>query len=387
MVQSEADSGRRDYRQDFPDFAPTTYLNCAYQGVFPNATVARIQEACELKRHPERLVERDYFDPPERVRAIFARLIGARADEVALTTSATQGIGIAAAGLEFHPGDEVVAASTNFPANLFSWLHLRRRGVKVIILEPIGGCLHLEDAAQALNSRTRLLALDWVEYKTGVRNDLRAFGDLAHRHGALFAVDATQGVGAMELRVRDLPVDFMAVAGYKWLLGPYGIGFAYVRAEAQDRLDLPVVNWLAAEGSDDFDSLPEREVTLPRAARIFDAGETANFLNLYAAEASLEYVEQAGVATVTRHCTRLIDRLIEGLRERGLALSAAADSGHRSTILGFNGGSLEATQALHARLERERISVSLRQGIIRVSPYLYNTEADIDRLLAALDEA
>ena len=387
MARATAQHDGRDYRQDFPDFTPTTYLNCAYQGVFPNATVARIQEACELKRHPERLAERDYFEPQERVRAIFARLIGAQPDEVALTTSATEGIGIVARGLEFRPGDEVVVASTNFPSNLLTWLHLRRRGVRVAVLEPRDGYLHLEDVAGAVNPRTRILALDWVGYTTGVRIDLVAFGELAHRHGGLFVVDATQGVGAIELNVHDLPVDALAVAGYKWLLGPYGAGFAYLGSHVQDRLELDVVNWLSAEGSDEFDALPENEVTLPRAARIFDAGETASFLNLHAAEASLQYVEQAGIGSVNRHCRNLIDRLSEGLRGRGLALSAAADSERRSTILGFHGGSLQATQTLHERLERARISVSLRRGIIRVSPYLYNTEADIDRLLAALGGA
>lgn len=372
-----------NYRQDFPDFAPTVYLNCAYQGPFPRATVARIHDAIELKCHPERITEPDYFDPPDHVRARLARLIGAAPEEIALTNSATQGVGIAAAGLEFHAGDEVVVASTNFPSNLFSWLHLRRQGVRVAVVPPREGFIHLEDVAGALSSQTRVLALDWVSYTTGVRIDLAAFGELAHRYGALFVVDGTQGVGAIELNVHDLPVDVMAVAGYKWLLGPYGTGFAYVGSAVQDRLELRVVNWSATEGADEFDALPIDAVTLPHAARIFDVPETANFLNLYALEASLEYVERVGVPTVYRHCARLLDRLGEGLRSRGLALSAAAAPERRSAILGFQAASLEATAAIHARLEREHISVSLRQGMIRVSPYLYNDEADIDRLLAA----
>ena len=371
-----------NYRQDFPDFTPTVYLNCAYQGPFPRATVARIHDAIELKCHPERVVERDYFDPPDRVRERLARLIGAAPEEIALTNSATQGVGIAAEGLEFHAGDEVVVASTNFPSNLFTWLHLRRRGVRVNVVQPRDGFIHLEDVGRALSSQTRILALDWVSYTTGVRIDLAVFGELAHRHGALFVVDGTQGVGAIEVNVHDLPFDVMAVAGYKWLLGPYGTGFAYLSSEVQNRLELRVVNWLSTEGADEFDELPIEDLTLPRAARIFDVPETANFLNLYALEASLEYVERVGVPTVHRHCEGLLERLREGLRSRGLTLSAAAVPEHSSTILGFQAGSLEATAGIHARLEREHISVSLRQGMIRVSPYLYNDEADIERLLA-----
>ncbi len=384
MAAPGANRRGQDYRQDFPDFAPTIYLNCAYQGPFPLATVERVHAACELKCHPERLAERDYFDPPERVRARLARLIGAAPEEVALTNSATQGIGIAATGLEFHADDEVVVARTNFPSNLFTWLHLRRRGVRVVVVEARDGYVHAEDVAQVLSPRTRILALDWVSYTTGVRIDLAAFGELAHRHGALFVVDGSQGVGALELKVSELPVDVFVGAAYKWLLGPYGTGFAYLRADVQDLLELQVVNWLSAEGSDDFDELPIEELTLPRAARVFDVPETSNFLNLYALEASLEYIEGIGVGTVTDHCTRLLDRLIEGLRSQGLQLSAAAGSQRRSTILGFRAGSLEATREIHKRLERSHISVTLRHGMIRVSPYLYNELTDIDRLLSVV---
>jgi cysteine desulfurase / selenocysteine lyase len=309
--------------------------------------------------------------------------VGADPSEIALTNSATAGIGILATGLGFQPGDEVVVASTNFPSNLFTWLHLRRRGVRVTVVGPRHGYLHGEDVAAALNSRSRVLALDWVSYTTGVRIDLAEFGETAHRHGALFVVDGTQGVGALDLDLHALPVDALAVAAYKWLLGPYGTGSVYLSSRILDQLDQYVVNWLSVEDSDKFDALPVEQVTLPKAARIFDAGETASFLNLYALEASLEFVERAGVKTVERYCTHLLDCLIEGLRGYGCTLSAAAEpQGRRSTILGFQRESLEATEALYQRLKANHIWVSLRHGMIRVSPYLYNDESDILKLLS-----
>src|SRR5208282_3411709 len=118
----------RDYRQEFSDFSPQIYLDCACQGPFPRVTVERIHRAIDLKSHPDRLQAAEYFDLPERVRGRIARLTGAQSDEITLTTSATQGIGIAAAGLDLGAGDEVVVASTNFPSNLFTWIHLRRKG-------------------------------------------------------------------------------------------------------------------------------------------------------------------------------------------------------------------------------------------------------------------
>jgi cysteine desulfurase/selenocysteine lyase len=376
----------QDYCQDFPDFAPTIYLDCAYQGPFPRTTVARLQEAIKLKCHPERLEAPEYFRLPERVRGRLANLVGADPSEIALTNSATQGIGIVAAGLGLVAGDEVVIASCNFPANLFTWLHLRRLGVRVQVLKPAGDRVRVEDVVGVLTPRTRVLALDWVGYTSGARLDLATFGELVHRQGGIFVVDGTQGVGALEIDVRQLPVDVLAVAAYKWLLGPYGTGFVFLRSEVQDRLELPVVNWMSVEGSEDFDALPTEEFTLPRAARIFDVPETSNFLNLNALEASLEFVERAGVRTVTEHCARLLDRLAEGLERKGYRLRDWTDAEQHSTILGFQADSQEATTKLHQKLRANNVAVSLRHGTIRVSPYLYNTEADIDRLLSVVGD-
>jgi selenocysteine lyase/cysteine desulfurase len=370
-----------DYRQDFADFSPTIYLDCAYQGPFPRATVARLQQAIELKCHPERLQAPEYFGLPDRVRNHLAALIGAEPSDIALTNSATQGVGVVAAGGMLEAGDEVVIASCNFPSNLFTWLHLRRLGVRVHVVKPAAWHVRAEDVLPALTPRTRVLALDWVSYVTGARIDLQEFGELVHRCGGILVVDGTQGVGALELNLRDSPVDALAVAAYKWLLGPYGTGFVYLHPKLRDRLDLPVINWMTVEGSEVFDSLPADTFTLPQSARIFDVPETPSFLNLYGLEASLEFVERAGVRAVREHCRGLLDRLAEGLRELGYRLSDAAEPQHHSTILGFQASSLEATSKLHRRLQANHVAVSLRHGTIRVSPYLYNTREDIDRLL------
>ncbi len=371
----------RDYRQEFPDFAPTVYLDCAYQGPFPRVTIARIQQAIELKCHPERLDAAEYFELPERIRARLAGLVGADPSEIALTNSATQGLGLVATGLRLRAGDEVVIASSNFPSNLFTWLHLRRLGVRVHVLKPACGHLRVEDVAAVLTPRTRVLALDWVSYTHGSRIDLAALGALAHRQGSIFVVDGTQGVGALELDLHTLPVDVLAVACYKWLLGPYGAGFVYLSGEIQDRLDLQVVNWLSVEGSEEFDALPEDEFTLVKGARVFDAPETANFLNLYALEASLEFIERVGVRAVTEHCAHLLSRLAEGLKRLGFTVLQTPEPEHRSTILGFQADSAGATADLHRKLKVNYVGVSLRHDIIRVSPYLYNNQADIDRVL------
>jgi selenocysteine lyase/cysteine desulfurase len=374
-----------DFSSAFPDFAPTVYLNCAYQGPFPLAAAARVSDAVELKFHPDRMKPSEYFDLPDRVRGHLARVVGAGADQIALTNSATQGIGFVASGLQFAPGDEVVVAATNFPSNLFTWLHLRRRDVRVRVLEPEGGVVRPEQVAGAVNPRTRVVALDWVDYSNGARIDLAAIGDIVRRQDALFVVDGTQGAGAIELDLHSLPVDVLVVAAYKWLLGPYGTGFAYVGPRARGKIELGVINWLAVAGADDFDSLPAEEFELLPSAKVFDVPATANYLNLMPFEASLEFVRRATVRSVNEHCTRLLNRMAEGLKSRGYSLSTAADPEHRSTILSFRAGSPEKTARLAAKLKANHIEVSVRRGMIRVSPYLYNSQEQIDLLLENAD--
>jgi len=371
----------RNYRQEFSDFSPVVYLDCAYQGPFPLATVERIQNAIELKTRPDRLKAPEYFGLPERVRTRLARLTGADAGEIAITTSATQGIGIVASGLPLGAGDEVVVSSTNFPSNLFTWLHLRRKGVVVRVVHPARGDVTVDQVATALSPRTRVLALDWVNYSTGYRIDLSAFGALVHERGGIFVVDGTQGVGANELNLHDLPVDIMACAAYKMLLGPYGTGFAYVSRAILDFLDLATINWYSVKGAEDFDSLPTEEFSLIHDARVFDSGETGNFINLHALEASLELVESATINGISSHCRGLLRRLEDGLRVRGYSLSAACQPGHESSVLGFRAATPELTAELHQKLAAHNVEVSLRHGMIRISPYLYNDESDIGRLL------
>jgi selenocysteine lyase/cysteine desulfurase len=371
----------RSYRDEFSDFSPTVYLDCAYQRPCPRVTAERLRQAIELKSNPSRQDKSDYFRLPERVRTRIARLVGADPTEIVITTSATQGIGIVAAGMGLGAGDEVVVASSNFPSNLFTWLHLRRKGVEVKVVQPTNGEVTPEQVAAAITQRTRVLALDWVGYSSGYRIDLEEFGKLIHDRGGILVVDGTQGVGAIRLDLDALPVDVLACAAYKWLLGPYGTGFAYVQRDLVGKLNLDVINWYSVEGAEKFDSLPKDQFTLLPGARVFDSGETGNFINLSGLDASLEFVEGVTAQTVNERCRALLDRLSEGLLARDYILSAAAMSGHDSTILGFRASTTEATARLHARLEAHHIGVSLRQGMIRVSPYLYNDEADIDRLL------
>jgi selenocysteine lyase/cysteine desulfurase len=369
-----------DYRTHFADFGETIYLNCSYQGAFPLSAVAHGHEAIDLKARPYLIDGGEYFGLPERIRGHLAAIIGCNEKEIALTSGATQGVGVVASGLQLGPEDEVLVAADNFPSNLFTWLHMRRKGVRVRVLRN-EGALKPDDVARAFTPQTKILALDWVNFSTGRRIDLGAMGELARERGALFVVDGTQGVGALELNIRELPVDVMAVAAYKWLLGPYGTGFVYVREELLNRLELKVVNWMSVEGAHEFDALPADKFVLPDAARIFDVPETGNFINFAAFEASLEFVRSVGAGVVTAHCMNLLDHAAEGLLSSGHTVTNDDRASLPSPLLCFRCSADEETGRLYEKLQAQHVEVSLRHHRIRVSPYLYNTRAEIDRLL------
>ena len=319
--------------------------------------------------------------PPARnpVRPLLSRLLGGAADEYALVTSTGVGLGLAAAGYPWVPGDNVVVPAGEHWNNTFPWLALRTRGVDVRVV-PLRADQRLDPAqvAERVDERTRMVAAAAVNHLTGFRADLRRLSDIAHGCGALFVVDGVQAAGVVPLNVDDDGIDVLAGAGFKWLLGLHGTGYVYVRSGAWDRIHPVLPGMFAAE-----DNLHELR-WLPGAQR-YETGSLAYAL-FHAWTAGLEMILEIGVPAIHARVLDLTLRLVSGLRSRALTvISPAAHPGERSAIVTFTTASPEANRALHARLGEQGIGISLRGGLCRVSPSFYNTEAEIDGLLAALD--
>lgn len=369
-----------DHASDFADFGAVTYLNCAFQGPMPTVATAAAEAALELKKTPFLIRDEDYFSYPDGYRSAVARLIGGSPENVAVTDSATHGLMLLVNGLDWREGDEVVLPAGEFPANRFPWLSLSSRGVRVreiTLAEPADST---ERLCAAVGPRTRVVAASWVSYSTGLRLDLAEIGEACRRHGALLAVDGTQGIGGLPYRLDEAPCDLLACAGYKWLLGPYGLGFAYVAPELGERLKCANVNWFAIEGARDFDRLSECDLEFSSGAARFDVNETASFTNVAAGTAALGYLADIGVDKVERHVQELLERLAEGL-PGGFRETAPPSPAGRSNIFCFQGPTPEATGRAFDRLAAAGFFVSRREGSIRVSPHIYNAVDDVDRLL------
>jgi selenocysteine lyase/cysteine desulfurase len=372
------------YREHFSGFGGKSYVDCAAQGPFPRETVEEIRRALRIQEHPEELSETLFEELPDRARRAVARLVGCNPASIALGSGASHGINVAARGLPLRSGDEVVLARGEFPANLLPWLNLEPDGVRVRLVEPADGRhVRAEQLVGAIGPRTRVLSVSMVAFATGYRADLQALGEACRERDLFFVVDGAQGVGAVDFRVADHPIDVLAVSGYKWLFGPYGTGFTYVNPRILDRLRVIEVNWLGVEGANQFNRRREERLQFREGARRFDIPETASFLNLSAFAASVEFLLKVKVTTVESHVRRLIDLLLRRIGATRLRVVSDLDAARRSTILALEGPTLDDTRRIYRGIRQKGVVVSLRDNLIRVSPNIYNTPEDIERLVAA----
>jgi len=377
---------RSDWRQEWFEIEDATYLNLAGQSPMPKVAVRAVQAAIELKKFPHRVPDSAFLDVPNRLRASIAKLIGAQPEDIAMTSGASTGMSAVAYGLRWQPGDEILTAIREFPLQYSTWKPMEEReGVKLNVVSPRDRFLTADDVIAALTPKTRLVSISLVRFDNGVLLDGGRIAAACHAQGALLLLDASQGCGAVPIDVGKMEVDFLVSAGYKFLLGPFGTGFFWAKPEHLANMRPGPFYWMAAKGVDsNFASMDFANPTPAPSGRRWDVAETANYFNHAALNASVEFVLQAGPETVREHNHNLIELLYARLPKDRCVPTSPLDPAQRGPYACFAARAPEKTAALYHRLRKENIIVSLREGNIRVSPYLYNTERDIDRLISVI---
>jgi cysteine desulfurase/selenocysteine lyase len=313
------------------------------------------------------------------VRAQVAAAINAEAGEIAFMRSTSDGALLAATGLEWREGDEIVLADDEFGANAYPWLNLRERGVQVVLARAPRQRVTPELLERLATKRTRLVAVSYVGFLDGYRNDLVGIGRWCRERGVLFGVDAMQGFGHLPLDVRACNADFAYCGAAKWLLAPQGVSVVYVRRELIGRLRPALSSWRSVV--DPMSFLDYDQPLHPDAQR-FEGG-TGNFPGIVALGASLGILTAAGLGNIERHVLSLTDRLIEGARRGGIDVKSDLRPQARSGIVLLDRGG-RGVEGLIARFDSARVGVTVRETGVRVSPHGYNTESDIDRVLEVL---
>jgi selenocysteine lyase/cysteine desulfurase len=376
----------RTYLHEFADFEGVAYLNTSLQGPLPLVSVRAAAEALEWKLRPHRLADAIYFELPDHIREKIARVIAADPSEIAVTTGASTGMGCVAAGIDWQPGDEVLVGRGEFPSHFSTWMRYQDAGkLRMRVVEPSGPFLTPEDYIAQIGPHTRVVSASLVRYDNGAMFDSAAVGRACERVDAALLLDLSQVAGAMKLSIRDLGATMAVCSGYKWLLGPYGSGFFWVANEWIDRLPLGSVYMQALEGAHNFNKMGRRELRAVPGARRWDAAETANFTNLSAWEASLDLLERIGVDAVQNYTDSLTLKIIQELARDRYQLVSPEQRERRGPYLCVSAINPNDNLAIYERLRAAQVHVSLRENALRISPYIYNSVADISRLLNVLN--
>jgi len=366
-----------ELRQEFPLTEELTYLNHAATSPLPGRTRAAMTSFIETRRFVRRARE-EYETLDQDLRQALGQLINASPEEIALVQNTAEGINIAAHAIPFQPGDNVILCDMEYPANVYPWLNLERRGVEARIIPHREGGLALDDLEATTDKRTKAIAVSSVEFLTGFRNDLQSIGKLCRARGIYFVVDGIQSLGAIPLDVRECQIDLLSCGGPKWLMGPCGQGFLFCR---QELLEEMIPAYAGATSVVDFLNFRDYDLTFLPDAKRFELG-TNNLVGEVGLLASVNLLLEVGIEEIRRWTLHLTGVLIEDLQERGYQIASCLRPEHRSAIISFTTPDVEAA---YEKLIANKVIVALRENYIRVSPHCYNTEEEVLRVGQVLD--
>lgn len=362
------------------------YLNCGYMSPLLRSVTEAGQRAVTRKTRPWEITPADFFSEVEQARSLFATLLGngARADDIAIVPSVSYGMAVACAAVPLSRGQSVLLLDEEFPSVILPWRERARdAGAAAVLLPRPADDDWTRVILEAIDRRTAVAALPALHWTDGALIDLPRVAARLREVGAALVVDATQSLGAMPFALKDVQPDFLVAASYKWLLGPYSLGFLYVAPRHHNARPIEH-NWIIQAGSEDFTSLSNYsgDVRLRLGARRFDVGETSNFALMPMAIAALEQLLKWEVSRIATTIRALTGSLVKQAAELGLETVPDARRAPHYVGLRFPAG---VPTDLSQRLEAERVFASVRaRGALRVTPHVYNTETDIDRLIRAI---
>jgi len=371
-----SDEQIRQIRSRFRIFEQKIYLNSCSQGALSDVVEASFHEHCDSwHQHgsPWDLWVQKY----EAIRVQFARFIGADPDEVAVIPSASAGINAIASALEFTGRRKVVMGGFEFPTMGHVWLAQQRRGAQVQFLTAQADRLPTELYAESIDPQTLIVPVTHVCFLNGFRSDVPAIVRLAHAQGALLLLDDYQDCGTRSVNVKALDVDFYVSGTLKYLLGPSGVAFLYVRKSLVPFLTPSISGWFAQRNPFAFDVL---HLDLSPSARRFEAG-TPPIPNIYAAAAGISLLEEIGLDHIEAQVRRLTQALIQGSRELGIRIKTPPDSVGPLVVLQSSN-----VEAVIARLDAQNIICSGRHDGLRISFHVHNTLDDVREVLKVLGQ-
>lgn len=370
-----------ELRAEFPVAEEWAYLNHATHGPLSRRTVAAVDAVARAWMVPPTLGPTARDAAFETARANVAALVGGNAANVAFVGNLAEAVSLCAAGIDWKDGDNVVIPRDEFPSVVYPFLNLERRGVELRLVEKgEDGFTDLDRVDRAIDRRTRALVISQVEFMDGFRHDLKEIGRIGRERGVLTIVDATQSMGALPIDAASSGIDVIAAHGYKWLMCTYGLGVIHFSERALAEIHPVYVGRLSVnKGFEDLDYALDWRA----GAHRFQTGGY-NWLSLAAFNASAELIRAAEPPRTESHTLALTDRVLAGAEAKGYRVTSCLDPVHRSQIVSFTSGTRDTDSRIVSDLLGRNVAVSLRGRGVRVSPYFYNTDEDVDRLIEGL---
>jgi selenocysteine lyase/cysteine desulfurase len=340
--------------------------------------------AIERRAEPWRIASVDWFTDVERLRDAYARIVGVESDGIALIPATSYGLAVAARNIEATDGDQVVVLADEYPSNHYTWRRFcQRTGAELHVAKREGEATWADAVVALLGDRTRVVAVPHVHWTDGSLVDLDSVVAAARRFGATVVIDASQSLGALPLDVSRLRPDFVVSVGYKWLLGPLGVGCLYVDERYRDGEPIEE-NWINRAGAEDFAALVDYKEKYRAGARRFDVGARTNFGLVPMAIAAAEQLLAWRIAATAASLRTVTDQIAE--HATGLGYSIAPRDQRGPHMLGV-GLSRDAASAIADDLGERRVIASVRGSSLRIAPHLHTTHEDIERLAQALEAA
>jgi len=361
--------------------AAMAYFDHAALSPIPKVTADRMQAFVAQTATVGNLGWLDWMQELQQTRTTAAAMLGASVDEIALVGNTTSGVNLVAEGLDWREGDNVVTLADEFPANVYPWTNLKSRGVETRFVPTANGDVDHKQLADACDNRTRVLSVSWVGYKTGYRVDLDQIATIAHNAGALFFVDAIQGLGVFPLDVRQTPIDFLSFGGQKWLLGIEGAAIAYIRGNCLDQLRPVGVGWNSVPKPYEYANFDQE---IKETAARYEGGSW-NMCGNLALGQSMKLLHSIGADVLSKQILEYTDLACDRLAAAGAVIATNRDRQHRggeqrSGIVYFELPGRDPAEVRKRCIERD-IVLSCRAGKLRIAPHAYNTEDDLDRLI------
>lgn len=378
----------QDYKNAFAQNSGFLHLNNAGIAPWPIKTQLTISDwSLRLSRDGSHAIA-DVFPESEKTRPRLAGLLGTRPEQIAFFQTCATAISQVALGLKFSPGDEIVVWDQEYPSNFYPWkVAAERSGAKLVIAKstPELGTPN-ENLEAVVTSKTKVITVSWVQYRTGAITDLKRLSEFARARGIFTCIDAIQGLGALPFNFDDLKLDAVCGGAHKWFTSPLSLGFLVLQPEHVERLTPLSIGAITYGGTE---LLASEATPMAKGVSRFEPGGRS-LLEMIGFGETLNLITQVGVASISKEANRLAVRLASGLSEKGYVVYSPHASGDRSLtgqILNFGPGEkspLKSLPEIEDRLRSINASFAPRAPGIRLSPHAFNTDEHIDQVLDSL---